>query len=170
MRRYSVVGSLPVSVETARRRRASFRLPLCEDCYSKLNIRSSAQKSAQLQVHLTSALVALGLLIIALGLEIVDLSGNISMELLMLTALGVLGYFLPLVVLLPRTKRVGLLLETQLVRSTLQIKPPDEEVPNTIFDFLNPDYAELFLNANRESAPGTAEVIRIQAEPVNTGS
>ncbi|HEY70598.1 MAG TPA: hypothetical protein G4O08_08450 [Anaerolineae bacterium] len=169
-RHVPVVGSLPVSLETSRRRRAFFRLPLCEECHQKLYERSSAQKSAQLQVHLTSALVALGLLIIALGLEIVDLSGNISMELLMLAALGVLGYFLPLVVLLPRIKRVGLLVETQLVRNTLLIRSPEEEVPDTIFDFLNRDYAELFLQANKDSVPGRAEVIRIQAEPVDTGS
>jgi hypothetical protein len=169
-RNFSVVGSLPVSVETTRRRRASFRLPLCVACHSKLSERSGAQKSAQIQVHLTSALVALGLLIIALGLEIVDLSGNISRQLLMLAALGVLGYFLPLVVLLPRIKRVGRLLETQLVLTTLQIQPPEEEAPNTVFDFRNREYAELFLSANKESATGKAEVIRIPAEPVNTNS
>jgi ribosomal protein S27E len=167
--KYSVVGSLPVSVETASRRRASFRLPLCEECHSKLNERSNAQKSAQLQVHLTSALVALGLLILTLGLEIVDLSGNISLELLILAAIGGLGYILPLTLLLPRTKRVGLLLETQMVRTTLQIQPPEEEVPNTSFDFRNRDYAELFLNANKDAATGKAEVIEIQAEPADKG-
>ncbi|MGD8815418.1 MAG: hypothetical protein PVI78_13175 [Anaerolineales bacterium] len=167
--RLPIVGSLPAGVNTTRRRRAAFRLPLCRDCYAKSIARSNAQKNAQLQAHLTSVLVGLALVVIALGLGVVDLAESIPLGLLILAVVAGVGYLLPLGLLLQRVKRAAPLLESFLVRTTLRIRPPEDETPKTLFDFRNRDYAEIFLKANMDDVEEPGEVIAIQAKPAAQG-
>jgi hypothetical protein len=66
--------------------------------------------------------------------------------------------------LLPRARHAPPLREAYLARTTLQVRPPDEVVAETYFDFRNAKYAQLFWEANKKAAVSGVGVIMPQAE------
>jgi hypothetical protein len=148
----SVIGSLPVGISASRRRRAVFSVPVCTECRQKFSARSEAQKNARLQAHLTSLIVGLALVVAAVGLNVIDMSRNAAVGLLLAGIIAGVGYLLPVVFLLDRAERVSPHRESHLVRTTLLVRPPDEPVAESLFDFRNKGYAQLF----RESNPNAA--------------
>jgi hypothetical protein len=160
----TVSGSLPVGDSPVRWRKANFRLPLCAECQRKSTALSGAQKNTRLQVHLTAMLVGLGLLVAALGLGVVDLSGNMPVGLLLLAVIGATGYLLPLGLLLPRVRRAPPLWEAYIVETTLHVRKPEGEIAESYFEFRNADYAQLFWESNPHSVEAQVEEFEIQTE------
>jgi hypothetical protein len=158
----SVPGSLPVGFPSHRRRRAVFSVPVCADCRRQYNARSEAQKNARLQAHLSSLIVGLALVVVAIGLDFINMDRNAAVGLLLVGIIAGIGYLLPVGFLLERTKRIPPLRESYLVRSTLSIRAPDEPAAETLFDFRNQDYANLFWESNPKVALGNVREITIQ--------
>ena len=162
--RLAISGSLPEGEDPDRRRRAVFGLPLCDDCRRKSNALSGAQRTARLQAHLTAMLVGLALVVVALGLGVVDFNRGIGFGLLMLGIIASVGYVLPLGLLLPRTKNAPPLVDAQLIKTTLRVQPPEKRAAETLFEFRNEDYAQLFLKSNPISAVTPVEKLIIQPD------
>ncbi len=160
----SVIGSLPVGIISSKRRRAVFSVPICTECRQKFSARSEPQKNARLQAHLTSLIVGLALVIAAVGLEVIDMSRNAAVGLLLAGIIAGVGYLLPVGFLLERAERISPLRESHLVRTTVLVRPPEEPVAESLFDFRNQEYAQLFRKSNPNTAAGEIEEIVFQPE------
>jgi hypothetical protein len=160
----SVIGSLPAGSSGGRRRRAVFSVPICTECRQKFSARSEAQKNARLQAHLTSLIVGLALVVAAVGLEVIDMSRNAAVGLLLAGIIAGVGYLLPIGFLLARAERISPLRESHLVRTTLLVHPPDEPVAESLFDFRNKEYAQLFRESNPNAAVGEVKQFIYQPE------
>ena len=161
----SISGALPTGDAPARWRRTNFRMPLCAECNAKSSALSGGQKGARLQVHLTAMLVGLGLLVVALGLGVVDLNSNMAGGLLLLAVIGVVGYAMPLGLMLPRVGKKAPSRDAFLVQTTLHVRKPAGDIAESYFDFRNADYAKLFWESNPHSVEAQVEELEIQAEP-----
>ncbi|MEW6569236.1 MAG: hypothetical protein AB1449_13945 [Chloroflexota bacterium] len=156
--RLAVVGTW--SGETpGRRRSATFTLHLCDNCRRRASARSEAEKTARLQAHLVSALIALGLLVGFLAIGLVDVRGDLLVAGLIITILLALGYSLPAILLLGRVARMPPPPDAVYVRTTLII-PPNSTDLETGFEWRNRHYAELFYQANLERITGAITPIK----------
>jgi hypothetical protein len=157
----SVIGSLPTGGTMGRRRRAVFSVPICTECRQKYSAKSEAQKNARLQAHLTALIVGLGLVVAAVGLDVIDMSRNAAVGLLLAGIIAGVGYLLTAGFLLPRTQRIPPLPETHLVQSTLKVRAPDEPAAESYFDFRNKEYAKIFRDANSKAALSDVEEVMV---------
>jgi ribosomal protein S27AE len=139
----------------------TFNIPLCESCLRRASARPVGERGARLQAHLIAILVAMIVIVGALAVKLVDLSADLLSSAIILGILAILGYGLPALLLLSRAGRGALPPDAIYVRTTVRIpvEPHGMEVP---FEWRNPRYADLFLNANREWAMPSVTAV---AEP-----
>jgi ribosomal protein S27E len=160
----SITGSLPVGDSPDRRRRAVFRLPLCAECRQKSTALSEAQKNVRLQAQLTALVLGLAALVVALGLGVVDFSNSLPLGLAILAGIVGVGFLLPLGLLLPRIRTASPLRETYMIRTTLNVRAPEEPAAQSWFDFRNEGYAKLFWESNQRGVAGSKVEVIIQQE------
>ncbi len=153
------VAKLPVRTTLYRgtgvgeRQTAVFRVPICADCRDRINAHSDERQTAQLQAHLISVLVALVLVVGALAFRVVDFRNRVFVDLTILAVLALMGYVVPVAILLLRASRYPKPPDARYVASTLRI-PSDTEGLETAYEWRSPEYAAHFLQSNRETATG----------------
>lgn len=160
--RLAKVGSLPQGLEVGQRKATTFNLPLCADCHKRAAERSEAERNARLQAHLVSALIALVTMVAALVLGLNPLEEG-PLGILILVMLAVLGYALPVIVLLNRVGPFPISEDAAYVRSTLFI-PSETQGLETAFEWRNETYAERFHQANHEVTVGQIAKIKDRTE------
>ena len=156
--RLAVVSSLPQGQEVGQRKVTTFNLPLCADCHKRAAERSEAERNARLQTHLISALIALVSMVAALALGLNPLEEG-PLGILILVILAVLGYSLPLIVLLNRIGPFPVSQDATYVRSTLLV-PSEVQGLETAFEWRNKTYAERFHQANHEITIG--QIVKVK--------
>jgi hypothetical protein len=156
--RLAVVSSLPQGQEVGQRKLTTFNLPLCVDCHKRAAERSEAERNARLQAHLISALTALGFTVAALALGLKPLEEG-PLGILILVILAVLGYSLPVIVLLNRIRGYPVSEDAAYVRSTLLV-PSEAQGLETAFEWRNETYAERFHQANHEITVG--QIVKVK--------
>ncbi|HEY44315.1 MAG TPA: hypothetical protein G4O11_10070 [Anaerolineae bacterium] len=168
--RLAVVSSLPQGQEVGHRKVTTFNLPLCADCHKRAAVRSEAERNARLQTHLISALIALVSMVAALALGLKPLEEG-PLGILILVILAVLGYTLPVIVLLNRIGPYPVSQDATYVRSTLLV-PSEVQGLETAFEWRNKMYAERFHQANHETTIGQIIKVkdRTQAETLQSHS
>jgi hypothetical protein len=157
--RLVVVGTAAQGQAVGQRRQARYAVPLCRACYRRAAARTPEANNARLNAHLVSALVALALLVVALGTSLID-PARLGMGAAALFALilGVLGYAFPATVLLGRAGRLPPPEDARYVRTTLLI-PADSQGLEQAFEWRNARYAEQFHQANQpRSSSGVVPV------------
>lgn len=132
-----------------------YQVPLCESCHARASDRSEERKTSKLVAHLSSILVAGVLIVGALAAGLVNLQEIGMIDLLLIGALGLVGYGVTAVLLLRRSSRLPPSEDAQFVRSTLRLR--DHE--GLAFGWRNRGYAELFYNANEDYLLG--DLVRI---------
>lgn len=126
--------------------RPNYQVPLCQSCHERAIARSEEQKTARLLAHLSSILIAGVLIVSALAAGLVNL-GNLGLvDLLLVATSGMVGYGLPVLLLLRRSSRMAPTEDAQFVRSTLRLRGNE----GLGFGWRNRGYAELFLSANSD--------------------
>jgi hypothetical protein len=153
-----VVSSLPQGREVGQRKSTTFNLPLCADCHKRAAERSEPERNARLQAHLISALIALISMVAALALGLKPLEEG-PLGILILVILAVLGYTLPVIVLLNRIGPFPISEDSAYVRSTLLV-PSEVQGLETAFEWRNKTYAERFHQANHEITVG--QIIKVK--------
>jgi hypothetical protein len=132
-------------------------------CYRRANARSPEESGAQLQAHLISALIALLLVISALGVRLVNLQEGPGIGALVLLILAVVGYGAPALFLLGRSSRFPPPADSLYVRSTLILRPVTEPA-GLSFEWRNQGFAALFHEANNKVVTGPAVQVATQTE------
>ncbi|HEY48135.1 MAG: hypothetical protein AMJ88_04000 [Anaerolineae bacterium SM23_ 63] len=156
--RLAVVSSLPQGREVGQRKATTFNLPLCADCHRRAAERSEAERNARLQAHLISALIALISMVAALALGLKPLEEG-PLGILILVILAVLGYTLPVIVLLNRIGSFPISEDAAYVRSTLLI-PSEVQGLETAFEWRNETFAERFHQVNHEITVG--QIVKVK--------
>lgn len=147
--RLTVVASVAQGQAVGQRRLTRYSVPLCRACYRRAMARTPEANNARLNAHLVSALAALALLVLALGLRLID-PATLGMGAAAVFALilGVLGYALPATLLLRRTERLPSPEDARYVRTTVLI-PDDSQGLGLAFEWRNARYAEQFQQVNQ---------------------
>ncbi len=151
--RLAIPGSVPDERAPGQRKMTTLELPLCEDCHRRASARSAEYRSARIQAHLLSGLFALILVAGALALRLVTFREALLLDLLIIVILAVLGYTLPLLLLMGRAGRVPPPQDALYVRTTLVI-PVTRGDLDTTFEWRNRLYAERFLRENADHSVG----------------
>jgi hypothetical protein len=149
--RLAVLGTLPRGQEIGQRQPATFNLPLCTECHRRASRRSQEEKSARLQAYLLSTLAALVVLVAVLAWGVIDIAEQGLTGAFMLMILAVLGFSAPAWFLLNRLQDFPPPLDAAYVRSTLLV-PREPQGLETVFEWRNEAYAELFWEANEPIA------------------
>lgn len=153
------VATLPVRTTLYRgtgvgeRQVATFQVPICADCRNRLNAKSDEQQTARLQAHLISVLVALVLVVGALAFRVVNFQDAIFVDLAVLVVLALMGYVVPVAILLLRASRYSQPADARYVATTMRI-PGDTEGLETAYEWRSAEYASHFLQTNNETATG----------------
>jgi len=132
-----------------------YQVPLCESCPERASVRSEEQKTSKAVAHLSSILVAGVLIVGALAAGLVNPQQIGMIDLLLIGALGLLGYGVTAFLLLRRTSKYPPSEDAQFVRSTLRLW--DHE--SLEFGWRNRGYAELFSRSNEETLLG--DLVRV---------
>jgi len=135
--------------------RTHYQIPLCRLCNERVKARSEEDKNSRLAVHLGSIAIGMILMVTALALDIVDVRQTPLAAVLVLGALGLIGYTFPAWLLLGRLSRLPPSADSAYLRSTLQVRP-GLEGENTGFLWRSRGYAERFAAAN-----GAGDVTRV---------
>jgi len=135
--------------------RTRYPIPLCRQCHQRVRAHSDEEKNSRLAVHLGSIVIGMLVLVTSLALDLVDVQQTPLAAVLVLGALGLIGYTLPAWLLLGRLSRLPPAADALYVRSTLQIRPGLNGEP-TGYLWRNRGYAERFAAAN-----GAGDVVRI---------
>jgi hypothetical protein len=135
--------------------RTRYPIPLCRHCHQRVRARSDEEKNSRLAVHLGATVIGMLLMVTTLALDLVDVQQTPLAAVLVLGALGLIGYTLPAWLLLGRLSRLPPAADALYVRSTLQIRPGLNGEP-TGYLWRNRGYAERFAAAN-----GAGDVARI---------
>lgn len=151
---FEVPGRLPGEDPAAESQETTFQIPLCPDCGKLASTSSSGRKDSLIVAHLISLVAALLLIVGSILLGWVDFSSDFTRGILVLGGLALVGYLLPLALLLPRARRHPPYQEIALVRSTLHISQDPGNRQATIFAWRNQGYAHQFLEANQDTALG----------------
>jgi hypothetical protein len=139
--------------------------PLCFECFRRANARSSEASSARLQAHLISALIAMLLVVLALGVHIVNLRESPGIGVLVLLILAVVGYGAPAFFLLGRSSRFPPPADALYVRSTLVVSP-EADPPGMTFSWRNQGFADLFHESNSKAVEGPVVEVAEQTDEV----
>jgi len=135
-----------------------YQVPLCESCHARASVRSEEQKTSKLVAHLSSILVAGILIVGALAAGLIDLQEIEMIDLLLIGALGLVGYGVTAFLLLRRSSKVPPSEDARFVRSTLGLR----DHKGLAFAWRNRGYAELFSKANEDYLLG--DMVRISNE------
>ncbi|MGH2620719.1 MAG: hypothetical protein ACRDHG_09135 [Anaerolineales bacterium] len=135
--------------------RTRYQIPLCRLCNERVKARSEEEKNSRLAVHLGSIAIGMILIVTALALDLLDVRQAPLATVLVLGALGLIGYTLPAWLLLGRLSRLPPSADSAFVRSTLQVRPGLDGEP-TGYLWRNRGYAERFAAAN-----GAGDVVRV---------
>ncbi|MCJ7511871.1 MAG: hypothetical protein MUO23_02740 [Anaerolineales bacterium] len=162
-RKLSVRGSLPAGQVLGQRRATRFSIPLCSRCHRRASSRTPEERSARLQAHLISALVALFVLVVTLMLDVVNLQGGGEVSGVLLLIILVLGYAIPAFMLSNRANRFLPPADALFVQTTLLV-PEETQGLETAFEWRNREYAERFLEANQEAVLGRAIQVKDRSE------
>jgi transposase-like protein len=128
-----------------------FQTPLCQDCYRRSTAKTEEERTAGLIAHLSAALIAAVLIVLALASGLIDLRGSLLVALLLTVILGALGYGIPARILLSRQRGYPAPADSLYVRSTMLVQPrPDSG--KLAFSWRNARYAERFRDVNPETA------------------
>jgi hypothetical protein len=149
--RLAIVGSSPQGQGVGQRKTSRFSVPLCRSCYRRATARTVEEKNARLNAHLISALVALGLLVAALAVGLIDSSRDMGVAAVFMLILLVVGYAAPAALLLGRSGRYPPTDDARYVRTTLLIPDASQGLENA-FEWRNQRYAEEFYQANHQRA------------------
>ncbi len=149
--RLAMVGTSPQGQGVGQRKTSRHSVPLCRACYRRATARTPEEKNARLNAHLISALVALGLLVAALAVGLIDPAGDMGAASVLMLILLVVGYALPASILLGRSGRFLPTDDARYVRTTLLI-PEGSQGLETAFEWRNQRYAEEFYQANHQRA------------------
>ncbi len=161
-RRLTVVAATPRGQGMGQRQTVRFNLPLCASCYRRATARGPEERAARVQAHLVAALIALGVLVASLALNIVNPDYGLAFVALILVILLTVGYALPAMVLLGRVRGHPVPPDAAYVRTTLLI-PEDIQGLETPFEWRNGRYAERFYQANQERVLGTIALVKDRA-------
>ncbi len=135
--------------------RTRYPIPLCRQCHQRVRARSGEEKNSRLAVHLGSIAIGMILMVTLLAVDLLDVRQAPLASILVLGALGLIGYTLPAWLLLGRLSRLPPAADASYVRSTLQIRPGLNGEP-TGYLWRNRGYADRFAAAN-----DTVDVARI---------
>lgn len=149
--RLAVLGTLPRGQGIGQRRPATFNLPLCAECHKRASQRSEEEKSARLQAFLVATLVTLVVLVAVLAWGIIDIGEQGLTGAFLLMILAVLGFSVPVWILLSRLSDFPPPLDAAYIRSTLLV-PREPQGLETVFEWRNEAYAESFLEVNEPNA------------------
>lgn len=155
----AIAGSLPSGQGMGDRKPTRFQVPLCAECRTRAAQMSEDAKSARLQGHLISAIVAMGFVVAALALGLVEPAGMQLADWFILIILLVVGYAGPALFLLNRVSDYPPPLDAAYVRTTLLI-PSEEQGLETAFEWRNAEYAQRFHEANHASALGNVTSVK----------
>lgn len=161
-RRLTILASTPYGQTMGQRRVSRFTLPLCNACYRRATARAADERAARVQAHLIAALIALGVLVASLALNIVNPDYGLAFVALILVILLAVGYALPAMVLLGRVRGYATPPDAAYVRTTVLI-PEDIQGLETPFEWRNARYAERFFEANRERVLGVIVQVKDRA-------
>jgi hypothetical protein len=151
-------GNLPDPNRPGKRRLVSLDLPFCRDCQKRMNAQSEEEKNARLLAFLLSGLVALIGIVATLASGIINPGENLLGSLTVLLIVGILGFSIPLLIMLSRASRYPPPRDAAFVLSTLMVN--ESGVDLTEFEWRNLGYAELFRQVNQANAVG--EVVSTQ--------
>jgi len=132
-----------------------YPIPLCRQCHQRVTARSGEEKNSRLAVHLGSIAIGMILIVSLLAVDVLDVRQAPLASILVLGALGLIGYTLPAWLLLGRLSRLPPAADASYVRSTLQVRAGLNGEP-TGYLWRNRGYADRFAAAN-----DTVEVARI---------
>jgi len=150
--RLTIIGSAVQGQGVGQRQVRRYNVPLCRACYRRATAQTAEGNSARLNAHLISALVALGLLVAALAVGLIDPARvGVGPAVVFVLILIVVGYAAPAVLLLGRAGRFPPTDDARYVRTTLLI-PEESQGLETAYEWRNGRYAEQFYQANRERA------------------
>jgi hypothetical protein len=162
----AVSATIPGETEDQAREVTKFRVPLCSACRKRAADQGEPEKKARKQAIMISALVALALVLIALGTGLIAGLENLLLAAFLLIILAVLGFGIPALILLARCNNYPPPSDAVFVLSTLYI-PPSSPANTTIFDWRNRGYAELFYRANRNQSLEPVQKIEDQGPKIS---
>jgi hypothetical protein len=154
----AVRGTLPDPTMPALRKPLTFKLPLCHDCERRAKASTQEERSARIQAHVISGIVAVFLMLLALVFKLARFDPNAFEGILVLLIVGVLGYGIPAILLLNRASNYPPPFDAAYVLTTLRVLD-DAGEGNTAFEWRNQGYAELFRQVNRQNAKGTVSKV-----------
>ena len=161
--RLTIIGSAVQGQGVGQRQVKRYNVPLCRACYHRATARTAEENSARLNAHLISALVALGLLVAALALGLIDPAQvGVGAAVVFMLILIVVGYAAPAMLLFGRAGRFPPTDDARYVRTTLLI-PEESQGLETAYEWRNARYAEQFYQANHERALGGVVPIKDRA-------
>ncbi len=132
------------------RKSDTYEIPICQACHVRASEATDERRISKLIAHLSSILVAALLIVGAIVVSWIDINDFDAVDLLILATLGMVGYGVPLILLLNRYSRIPLSHDAKFVRSTLRI----QEAEGISFAWRNRGYAELFSAANANLVVG----------------
>jgi hypothetical protein len=147
----NVRGTLPDPEQPGMRKPLTFKLPLCRACELRAKASTDEERSAKVQAHIISGIVAAFLIVIALIAGIARFDPNAFEGIMVLLIVGVLGYGVPAVFLLNRASSYPPPYDAAYVFTTLRVAD-DAGDESTAFEWRNQGYAELFRQVNRRNA------------------
>jgi hypothetical protein len=136
------------------RKPLTFKLPLCRDCEKRAKASTDEERSAKIQAHIISGLVALVLIVISLIAGFIRFEPDAIEGIMVLLIVGVLGYGIPAILLLNRASSYPPPYDAAYVLTTLRVAD-DAGDEATAFEWRNQGYAELFRQVNRRNAEDT---------------
>ena len=147
----AVRGTLPDPQQPGDRKQKIFKLPLCGNCENRAKASSEEERSAKLQAHIISGIVAVILIALLLIFGSSSFSSGSFIGALITIIVGILGYGIPAILLLNRANAYAPPYDATYVLTTLRVV--DDAGDNlTAFEWRNQGYAELFRQVNRKSA------------------
>ncbi len=147
----AVRGTLPDPEQPGMRKPLTFKLPLCRNCENRAKASTDEERSAKIQAHAISGIVAIFMIVIILIAGIASFEPNALEGIMVLLIVGVLSYAIPAVLLLNRASSYPPPYDAAYVLTTLRVADDaGDEV--TAFEWRNQGYAELFRQVNRRNA------------------
>jgi hypothetical protein len=155
----AVAGTLPRGQTVGQRRPTRFEVPLCADCRKRAASKSEEARAAQLQAHLISGIVGMGLVVGALALGLINPRDLGIADLFLGLIFFIVGYGGPAFFLLNRVGNFLPPVDSRYVRTTLLV-PGETQGLETAFEWRNNEYAHRFDEANQANTLGNVTSIK----------
>ncbi len=158
----TLTAFLPDSEDTEQRVPTQIRIPLCITCRKRASARSDQENKARSKAFLYSAFSGLLLILILLLTGLLRASAvNAFLASFLIIITAIIGFSVPLLILLDRTNRIPPPEDAFYILSTLYL-PPSPPQGMTVFDWRSAGYAELFHLANRSVTVKTVHEVEDQ--------